>query len=75
MHLFWKAHENWKPKGYFSDDFKDLLSCMFEEKPHMRLSMADLIGHKWMTGETASAEEVYAELMRRKEMRLHVQRK
>ena len=62
MNLFWKAHEAFKPEGFYSKDFKDLLSCMFQERPHMRLSMADLIGHSWMMGETATAEEVRTEL-------------
>ena len=63
--LFWKAHEAVKPKGYFSADFKELLTCMFQERPHMRLAMADLVGHDWMKGEVASAEEVYTELKTR----------
>ena len=33
----------------------------------MRLSMADLIGHPWMMGEIATAEEVRAELKKRQD--------
>ena len=68
MNLFWKAHERWKPEGYFSEDFKDLIGAMFHEKPHMRLTMADLIGHPWLMGETATREQVHAELTRRQEV-------
>ena len=45
MDSFWQAHEATKPKGFYSKEFKDLMSCMFNERPHMRLTMADFIGH------------------------------
>ena len=66
MDLFWLAHEKTKPKGFYSDEFKELISCMFQEKPHMRLTMADFIGHAWMMGETATEEEVIVELNQRR---------
>ena len=36
--------------------------------PHQRLCMADLIGHPWLDGEIATAEEVRAEFARRQEI-------
>ena len=42
--------------------------CMFHEKPHMRLTMVDLIGHPWLMGKTATREEVHTELTRRQEV-------
>ena len=34
----------------------------------MRLTLTDLIGHPWLMGETATREEVQAELSRRQEL-------
>ena len=32
-HIFWKAHEQGKEEGYFSDDFKDLITSMLSLIP------------------------------------------
>lgn len=68
--LFWKAHSNptRKPEGFYSEDFKDLITCMLQFHPHQRLCIADIIGHPWLSsGETASAEEVRANFSQRHE--------
>jgi len=52
--LFWKAHSNRKAAGFFSEEFKDLITCMLQVHPHQRLCMADIIGHPWMQGEIAT---------------------
>ena len=41
---------------------------MLQLHPHQRLCMADLIGHPWLAGEIATAEEVRAEFARRQEV-------
>ena len=41
---------------------------MLQLHPHQRLCMADLIGHPWLSGEIATAEEVRAEFARRQEV-------
>ena len=41
---------------------------MIQPHANMRLCMADVIGHAWMQGPTASAEEVRAEFARRHEI-------
>lgn len=56
--LFWKTHEQRKPAGFYSDDFKDLITNMLQLLPNQRLSMADIIGHPWMQGEMATREQV-----------------
>ena len=66
--LFWKAHSNRKPAGFFSDDFKDLITCMLQLHPHQRLCMADVIGHPWMQGPIASPEAVVQEFQKRHEV-------
>lgn len=53
--MFWRSHEQGKPAGFFTEEFKDLITNMLAHNPSSRLSMADIIGHPWMqTGETAS---------------------
>ena len=56
--LFWKTHSNRKPAGFFSEEFKDLITNMLQLLPNQRLSMADIIGHPWMQGVIASQQEV-----------------
>ena len=66
--LFWKAHSTRKPAGFFSDEFKDLITSMLQLHPHQRLCMADIIGHPWMQGEVATEEQVRVEFARRHEV-------
>jgi serine/threonine protein kinase len=66
--LFWKAHSQRKPAGFFSDEFKDLITCMLQLHPHQRLCMADIIGHPWMQGEVSAREEVLVEFEKRHEI-------
>ena len=68
--LFWKAHSNSsrKPEGFYSNEFKDLITCMLQFHPHQRLCIADIIGHPWLANEEiASADEVRAEFAERHE--------
>jgi serine/threonine protein kinase len=61
--LFWKAHSNPQRKAadFYSEEFKDLITCMLQFHPHQRLCIADIIGHPWLAnGGVASAEEVRA---------------
>lgn len=69
--LFWKAHSNpaRKPEGFYSEDFKDLITCMFQFHPHQRLCIADIVGHPWLaSGNVATAEEVRATFAERHEL-------
>jgi len=66
--LFWKAHSTRKAAGFFSESFKDLITSMLQLHPHQRLCMADIIGHPWLAGETATEAEVQAEFARRQEI-------
>ena len=64
MDLFWKKHEQDFAKG-FSHEFKDLISCMLHVNPQNRLCMADIVGHNWMKGETATFDEIQIEFNQR----------
>ena len=66
--LFWKAHSQRKVAGFFTDEFKDLITCMLQLHPHQRLCMADIIGHPWMQGDVSTREEVIAEFQKRHEV-------
>ena len=52
--LFWQSHSAGKEKGYFSDDFKNLITLMLDRYPHQRLSMADVGVHPWLSGPVAT---------------------
>ena len=54
--MFWLEHQSNREEGYFSEDFKDLLTVMLDFNPNNRLCMADVIGHPWMSGEVATKE-------------------
>jgi len=56
--LFWKSHETRKQPGFYSDEFKDLITNMLQLLPNQRLSMADIVGHPWMQGPLATQEQV-----------------
>ena len=67
--LFWKSHEQGRPVGFFTDEFKDLMTNMLAHRPADRLSMADIIGHPWMQMEQAAThDEVKQEFAIRNEM-------
>jgi len=41
-------HEKSKSDGYYTPEFKDMILNLLAYKPHQRLTIADIIGHKWM---------------------------
>ena len=47
-------HEKGKPPGYFTEEFKELITSLLQCDPRMRPSIADIIGHPWMQGELPS---------------------
>ena len=69
--LFWKAHSNSQRKGegYYSEEFKDLITCMLQFHPFSRLSLVDIVMHPWLiNGDSSSPEEIIAEMGRRQEV-------
>lgn len=68
--LFWKAWAQYHPEeeDYYSKEFKDLITTMIDYYPQKRPLMADIIGHPWMQGETATQEEIAKEFEERSEM-------
>ena len=57
--IFWNAHEKNKVEGYFSDDFKSLMTCVLAYDPAYRLSLSELLAHPWCQGESVSQEELF----------------
>ena len=51
-HLFWKGYKK-SVKG-LEEDFINLITSMLQYNPASRPTMADVIGHKWMRGETVT---------------------
>lgn len=62
---FWAQHSKSKPQGFFPEDFKDLISNMLQLDPNHRLSLADCVGHAWMQGPIAQAQNVRNEFAQR----------
>jgi len=66
--LFWKAHSKNKPEGFFSEEFKNLISQMLAFDPAQRLSMEEIKAHPWYDdANVASLEDVQAEFDQRKQ--------
>ena len=59
--LFWKAQELNKEPGYYSQDFKDIVTLMLQNNSEVRLQISDLLGCPWLRGEIATPEEVHAD--------------
>jgi len=63
--LFWKSHSKNKAENFYSESFKDLITNMLQTMANQRLSMADIIGHPWMLGKIADANQVRQEFANR----------
>jgi serine/threonine protein kinase len=46
--IFWRAHEQNKPAGFFSESFKDLIVNMLSFQPYERLSISEVAMHPWI---------------------------
>jgi serine/threonine protein kinase len=64
--LFWKAHSKNKPEGFFSEDFKKLITSMLAFDPAHRLSMEDVLKHPWVLGESTTLDLIQLEFKNRK---------
>jgi len=63
---FWTMHSRGKVPGFYSPEFRSLITNMLALNPNERLSIQALREHPWVNGPTASAEEVREEISRRK---------
>ena len=63
--LFWKIHEQTKPTGYYSTQFKDLITRMLQFNPDERLDMAGVMNHPWMQEQMPSPAGIRTEFSRR----------
>ena len=60
---FWRTHEAGKAPGFFTEDFKNLITSMLAYQPFHRLSMVDVIFHPFFkNGDYATPEEVKREM-------------
>ena len=64
--MFWRAHSQRKEPGFYSEEFKDLITNMLQFYPHMRPNVVDIVGHPWIAqGGVATPEQVRAEFAER----------
>lgn len=52
--LFWKQIARVHKNTTFSEDFKNLITCMWQPVASQRLTIADIMSHPWMQGEMAT---------------------
>lgn len=64
---FWRAHMKHKPAGYFSEEFKDLISNLLAYQPYQRLSATEIVFHPFFASQdgVATAQQVKNEMRRR----------
>ena len=68
---FWESHEaaHKDEPGFFSENFKDLVTNMLRYQPATRISTADIIGHPWLTDpDVATPEQIATEFAERKRL-------
>ena len=66
--IFWKTHGKSKEGGidFFSPEFRDLFEKMVALDPNARLTIDEILNHKWLTeGEIASPEQIKSEFKQR----------
>jgi len=57
---FWRFHAKSKPKGYYSEEYMDLLTKMFSYDPKNRLTLDEIMASDYMKGETYEKKDVEA---------------
>jgi len=48
---FWRFHERFVPQGYFTEEFKDLITNMLSFQPFARLQIADIVAHPFFSND------------------------
>jgi 5'-AMP-activated protein kinase catalytic alpha subunit len=64
---FWKYHAGSQAQGFFNSEFVNLFTYLFQRASHHRLPIADILGHPWMKGPIANADEARQEFQRRRQ--------
>lgn len=65
LDIFWMAHSRSKPAGFFSLEFKDLISAMFSYDPAKRPTIEQIKAHPWYNGPIPTEEAVRMEMNQR----------
>lgn len=65
--VFWATYEQDVPEGFFSEEFKELMTNLLKLNPSERPSIDDILASKWMQGPMPTKEEVRAEFEKRNE--------
>lgn len=70
MDKFWKYHGQNQEEGidFFSKEFIDLITWIFNFDHTTRPSLAEIKTHPWYKGETATKDEIIEEFTKRKEL-------
>eukprot|EP00827_Trimyema_finlayi_P003246 TRINITY_DN298_c0_g1_i8.p1 TRINITY_DN298_c0_g1~~TRINITY_DN298_c0_g1_i8.p1 ORF type:complete len:330 (-),score=99.97 TRINITY_DN298_c0_g1_i8:13-1002(-) len=60
---FWKAHMRFKPKGFFNNNFVDLMNKMLAQDHNKRITIAEIKQHPWYLSQTPTLQEIQVEFL------------
>jgi len=59
---FWALHSKSKPAGFYSPEFQDLINKLLAAESEDRPTVAQVLEHPWLGGESLSVERAQAEV-------------
>lgn len=68
--MFWQAHAEANDDGadIYSPEFKDLFEKMMASDPSNRLTVDEVLNHKWLEGPVTSYDEIKEDFDKRKQI-------
>jgi len=63
--VFWQTYEQDLDEGYYSEEFKDLVTALLKLDPSKRPTSEDILNHAWMKGPIPTTAEVVKEFEKR----------
>lgn len=67
--MFWQAHaEANDDEDIYSSEFKDMFEKMMKMNPDERLTIAEILSHPWMQGDTTPHDEIFEDFSNRKKI-------
>jgi len=71
---FWDVHSHGRPAGFFSDEFKDLITSMLAPSPYQRLALADVACHPWLLSKDTLSSKLVRNEMRQRQKAMEAER-
>ena len=64
---FWDVHSHGRSAGFFSEEFKDLITAMLAPSPYQRLALADVACHPWLLSKDTTPSKLVRQEMRKRQ--------